>query len=50
MLWLAAGDPVRVDEFERMPLLDYWAMLNNRVSEIKRESHTRAQAEKHGRK
>jgi len=49
MLWLAAGDPIKVDEFTRIPLFEYWAMLNNRVSQIKRETNARAQAQQHGR-
>jgi hypothetical protein len=50
MLWLAAGDPVKVDEFTRIPLFEYWAMLNNKVGEIKRETTARQQFQKNGRK
>jgi hypothetical protein len=48
MLWLAAGDPVKVDEFTRTPLFEYWAMLNNKTGEVKRENSARKQSQKHG--
>jgi len=36
-MWLAANDPVKVDALERMPLFEYWALLNTKVGETNRE-------------
>ena len=37
LMWLAANDPVKVDALERMPLFEYWALLNTKVGETNRE-------------
>jgi len=31
---LADGDPIKIKELEKMPLVDYWHLLNMRISDM----------------
>lgn len=32
MLWLADDDPTKIEPLERMPLIDYWHLLNRKLA------------------
>ena len=36
MLWLAGGDPVKVPFYERIPMIEYWFLLNKKKKEVER--------------
>jgi hypothetical protein len=37
MLWLSGEDPVKLDAFTRMPILEYFIMLDTRVKGVKKQ-------------
>jgi hypothetical protein len=47
MAWLAGDDPVRLSAYERMPMVEYYILLNKKNDGI--QAHLRA-ASKSGRK
>ena len=30
MVWLSGDDPMKIEHFERMPIIDYWHLLNRK--------------------
>jgi hypothetical protein len=34
MVWLADEDPTRIEALERMPLIDYWHLLNRKLASV----------------
>jgi hypothetical protein len=36
LVWLAQEDPMRMKELERMPLIDYWFLLNRKLDALHR--------------
>lgn len=37
MKWLADDDPVKIEAFSRMPLIEYWAILDDKIEQIKKQ-------------
>lgn len=35
--WLAQDDPGKIDQYLRMPLYEYWTVLDNKLSNFERE-------------
>jgi hypothetical protein len=50
MCWMAGDDPVRINAYEQMPLIEYWAMLNKRVAEAKQEMERAKKSSSNGRR
>lgn len=34
--WLADNDPGKIDGFSKMPVLEYWSILDNKIAENKK--------------
>jgi len=32
MVWLAGDDPMKIETMERMPIIDYWHLLNRKYA------------------
>ena len=32
LLWLAGDDPMKIETMERMPIIDYWTLLNRKYA------------------
>ena len=32
MLWLSGDDPLKIETMERMPIIDYWTLLNRKYA------------------
>jgi hypothetical protein len=32
LVWLANDDPVKIEHLERMPIIDYWHLLNRKYA------------------
>lgn len=32
LYWLSGDDPVKIDAYMRMPLWEYWTVLNNKLA------------------
>jgi hypothetical protein len=37
MCWLAGNDPLKIQAFDKMPLLDYFIILDRKISETKKQ-------------
>lgn len=37
MCWLAGDDPIKIKEFDKMPTLDYFIMLDKKISDGQKE-------------
>lgn len=37
MLWLAEGDPVRMQEYKKMPVVEYYQILDAKIAETKKK-------------
>lgn len=37
MCWLANDDPLKIEAFDKMPMLDYFIMLDKKISDMKKE-------------
>lgn len=40
MLWLADEDPIKLDALSRMPLLEYFMLLDKRVRTVRKQIKT----------
>jgi hypothetical protein len=36
MVWLAGDDPMKIEHLERMPIIDYWHLLNRKYEQQRR--------------
>ena len=32
MVWLSGDDPMKIEHLERMPIIDYWHLLNRKYA------------------
>jgi len=37
MCWLAGDDPLKVEAFSKMPLIEYFLMLDKKITEVKKQ-------------
>ena len=38
MLWAAGDDPIRFDALMRMPLIEYYILLDKKISDVKKQN------------
>lgn len=36
LVWLSEDDPLRIKQFEQMPIIDYWHLLNRRIEQLEK--------------
>lgn len=39
LFWLADNDPGKIEQFRRMPLVEYWSILNTRMELLKKRKN-----------
>lgn len=37
MYWLAGDDPLKIEAFDKMPIIDYFMLLDKKISDTKKE-------------
>lgn len=37
LYWLAGDDPVKIDQYLKLPLWEFWSILNNRLAILEKE-------------
>lgn len=38
LVWLSGDDPVNIEQLERMPIIDYWLLLNRKYAAIEKQA------------
>ena len=39
LYWLADNDPVKIESYLRIPLWDYWQILDNKLGQFEKDKH-----------
>ena len=42
LVWLAGDDPLKIEHLERMPLIDYWHLLNRKYAAAQKAANEQA--------
>ena len=37
LYWIADNDPVKIESYLRLPLWDYWTILDNRINSFEKQ-------------
>lgn len=50
MLWLADDDPTKIEALEKLPIIDYWHLLNRKLEAADRAAKALKKSQKSWRK